>query len=129
MTQLFNRTQGKQKRRELRRNMTNTEIMIWSKLRRKQVCGYKFRRQYGVGSYIIDFYCSKIKLAVEIDGDTHFQEGIEAYDQQRQAFIEGFGIRFLRFTNRDIYENLDGVLETIRRVMKQMSEQDSNNLH
>ena len=74
MTELFNKTQGKQKRRELRRNMTKAELMIWSKLRRKQVCGYKFRRQYGVGSYIIDFYCPKIKLAVEIDGDRIFRK-------------------------------------------------------
>ena len=118
MTRHFNKATEKQKRRHLRRNMTQAERMVWAKLRDKQMCDYKFRRQYSVGSYVIDFYCPALKLAVEIDGESHFEEGVEAYDQQRQAFIENFGIRFLRFTNREIYENLEGVLEAIRQVVK-----------
>ena len=86
--------------------MTEAETLVWSKLRAKQMCGYKFRRQYSVGVYILDFYCPSLKLAIEIDGDTHFQAGARKYDLARQEFIERFGIRFLRFTNPQVCENL-----------------------
>lgn len=82
--------------------------------------GLKFIRQYGVGSYVIDFYCPKLKLAIEIDGDSHFQERAEEYDKKRQKFIEQFGIKFLRVTNTDIYENLDGVTEEIIDIANQL---------
>jgi very-short-patch-repair endonuclease len=113
MTILFNKEEAKDKRRALRKNMPQAEVMLWSKLRGKNVKGYKFRRQYSVGSYIVDFYCAELKLAIEIDGESHFIEGSEDRDRQRQEFIESAGIRFLRFTNTDVYERLDGVLETI----------------
>ena len=87
--------------------------MLWSKLRGKNVKGYKFRRQYSIGAYIVDFYCAEMKLAVELDGESHFIEGSEERDRKRQAFIESAGICFLRFTNTDVYERLDGVVETI----------------
>jgi len=113
MTQLFNKEEVKDKRRALRKNMPPAEVILWSKLRGKNVKGYKFRRQYSVGTYIVDFYCAELKLAIEIDGESHFIEGSEDRDRQRQEFIESAGIRFLRFTNTDVYERLDGVLETI----------------
>jgi len=77
------------------------------------VDGYKFRRQYSVGKFVIDFYCARSKLAIEVDGDSHFSEVSEVFDKERQDFIESFGISFLRFTNKDIYENLDEVLSKI----------------
>ena len=120
MTRLFNRTREKEKRLKLRKNMTEAEILVWSKLRAKQICGHKFRRQYSVGVYSLDFYCPALKLAIEIDGDTHFQAGARKYDLARQEFIERFGIRFLRFTNLQVCENLEGVLESIRKTVKQM---------
>ncbi len=113
MTQLFNKPEVKDKRRALRKNMPQAEVMLWSKLRGKNVKGYKFRRQYSVGTYIVDFYCAELKLAIEIDGESHFIAGSEDHDRKRQAFIESAGIRFLRFTNTDVYERLDGVLEAI----------------
>ncbi|MEK6742206.1 MAG: endonuclease domain-containing protein [Nitrospirota bacterium] len=113
MTQLFNKTEIKDKRRTLRKNMPQAEVMLWSKLRGKNVKGYKFRRQYSVGSFIVDFYCAELKLAIEIDGESHFIEGSEDRDRKRQEFIESAGIRFIRFTNTDVYERLDGVLEAI----------------
>ena len=121
MTQYFNKITEKQKRRQLRNNLTQAERVVWAKLRDKQMGGHKFRRQYSVDSYVVDFYCPVLKLAVEIDGDSHFEEGVEAYDQQRQAFIENFGIRFLRFTNREVFENLEGVLEAIRQSVKRLN--------
>ena len=93
--------------------MPRAEVILWSKLKDKGVKGYKFRRQYSVEGFVIDFYCPKIKLALEVDGDSHFTEEADTRDKERQAIIESFGITFLRFTNKEIYENVDGVLEKI----------------
>jgi very-short-patch-repair endonuclease len=97
--------------------MPQAEVMLWARLRGKNLNGWKFRRQYSVGPYIVDFYCVESKLAIEIDGESHFVEGAEEYDRRRQVFIESIGIRFLRITNTDVYENLDGVLETIMQQL------------
>ena len=113
MPRIFNRSSERDKRRHLRKSETKAEAVIWSKVREKQILGLSFRRQYSVGPYVIDFYCPALKLAVEIDGDSHFQEGVQADDQLREDFISSFGIRFLRFTNEEVYRNLEGVLETI----------------
>jgi very-short-patch-repair endonuclease len=101
--------------------MPKAEILLWANLSRKQLLGYKFRRQYSVEQYVIDFYCPALKLAIEIDGDSHFQPGAKERDAERQGFIETFGIEFLRFTNADIYENLDGVIDTIAEFITQRS--------
>ncbi len=121
MTQFFNRTQDKEKRRLLRNNMPRAEALIWSKLKAKQMLGYKFRRQYSVDRYVVDFYCPELKLAVEIDGDSHFQTGSEDNDRHRQAFIESIGIQFLRFTNEDVFKNIEGVVEIVRRTAMEMN--------
>lgn len=119
MTQVFNKAEEKPKRRMLRKNMPQAEILLWSKLKDKGLKGYKFRRQYSIDRFVVDFYCPKVKLAVEVDGDSHFVEGTDICDRERQSIIESYGITFLRFTNREIYENIDGVLEKImERVLK-----------
>ncbi|MBE9504090.1 MAG: endonuclease domain-containing protein [Proteobacteria bacterium] len=115
MTKIFNRSSEKKKRRSLRFGMPKSEILLWDKIRGRQIKGFKFRRQYSVGRYVVDFYCPKTKLAIEVDGDSHFQEGAEDYDKERQRYIESCGIRFLRFTNLDVQENMDGVLDVIYR--------------
>ena len=79
--------------------MPEAEIILWSKLKGKQVYGCKFRRQYSVGSYIIDFYCPKLKLAIEVDGTSHFQPGSKTKDNDRQKYIETYGIHFLSKTS------------------------------
>jgi very-short-patch-repair endonuclease len=117
MTLLFNRTTEKEKRRTLRKNMPEPEKLMWTRLRAKQINGYKFRRQYSVGKYIIDFYCPEAKLAIEIDGDSHFTDEQIQHDCMRQKFIETKAIRFLRFTNKDIFENIEGVLFTIEKFL------------
>ena len=121
MTRFFNKTTEKEKRRLLRKNSSKAEILIWERLKGKQVLGYKFRRQYSVGAYVIDFYCPALKLAVEIDGDSHFQEEAEDNDKQRQAFIESFGVRFLRFTNEEVFTNSRGMLEVIRQAVQEVA--------
>lgn len=120
MTKLFNKTSEKLKRRELRSNMTKAEAIVWQKLRCKQIENCKFRNQYSVDQFVLDFYSPEIKLAIEIDGESHFQEGVAQYDEERQIFIESAGIKFLRFTNQDVYENLNGVLETITDKIQEL---------
>lgn len=112
---IFNRTSKKLKRRTLRRTMPQAEIILWAYLKNKQLYGYKFRRQYSIGKYIVDFYCPQLRLAIEVDSPSHFTNKTKKYDLRRQKYIEKFGIRFLRVTNLDIYENIHGVIEEIAR--------------
>ena len=77
--------------------------MLWAKLKRKNLGGHKFRRQYSINEYVIDFYCPSKRLAIEIDGDSHFQDEAINYDFNRQKYMESFGIKFLRFKNSDVY--------------------------
>lgn len=83
------------------------------KLKNKQVCGERFLRQYSVDQYILDFYCPRLKLAIEVDGDSHFRPGAQEQDAARQKHVQAFGIRFLRFTNEDVCRNIDGVCQAI----------------
>jgi very-short-patch-repair endonuclease len=110
---IFNKPKFKELRQKLRNNMPDAEIILWSELQGKRLNGLKFRRQYGVGSYVVDFYCHKFKLAIEVDGDSHFEEGAEEKDKRRQEYIESQGIKFFRCTNTDVYENLNGVIEDL----------------
>jgi very-short-patch-repair endonuclease len=93
--------------------MPKSEVILWSKLKNRQMHGERFLRQYGVDQYVLDFYCPRLKLAIEIDGDSHFMPGAEEQDKARQEYIESFGIQFLRFTNEDVYKNIDGVCQTL----------------
>ncbi len=113
MAKIFNNNAVKGKRRSLRKQMPPAEVALWQVLRNKQANGHKFRRQYSVEQYILDFYCPSAKLAIEIDGDSHFNETAIKADKIRQKAIEDMGIEFLRFTNHDIHENLEGVFEKI----------------
>ena len=124
MTKLYNKTSEKDKRQSLRNNMPPAEQLIWARLKGKQVENCKFRRQYSVGAFVIDFYTVEIKLAIEIDGDSHFGDGAEVADRERQSLIESSGIRFLRFTNRQVYEELDAVIEAISRMICILRELD-----
>jgi very-short-patch-repair endonuclease len=113
MTEYFNRSNEKGLRRRLRKEMPKAEVLLWSRLRSKQLLGKRFRRQYSVGPFSIDFYCPEVNLAVELDGDTHLSPEARRHDAERQAYVESFGIRFVRFSNNDVCENLDGVIQSI----------------
>ena len=95
--------------------MPKAEGILWTRIRRRQLQGCKFRRQYSIGSYVIDFFSAEIRLGIELDGDSHLEPGASEYDKKRQHFIESFGIRTIRISNSDVYGNLDGVLEIIER--------------
>ena len=84
--QKFNLPEQKLFRRELRRNMTSAEVTLWQMLKGKQVGGFKFRRQFGVGPFVLDFYCPVLRLAIELDGEYHFSEEMESYDEARSMY-------------------------------------------
>ena len=113
--ELFNQREKKSFRQKLRNEQTNAEKLLWFQLRARRLDGWKFRRQQGVGDYIVDFYCSEAKLVIELDGDSHFEPGAQDRDNQRESFLNDNGLRVLRFTNRDIYDSLDSVIDIIRQ--------------
>src|SRR3989344_1638473 len=108
MTEVFNKKSSSMLRRNLRKVSPKPEHIIWNRLRNRQLNGFKFRRQFGIGRYIVDFYCPQAKLAIEIDGDSHDRENAQLQDKVRQQEIEVLGMRFLRFTNREVMENIEG---------------------
>ncbi|HAB53362.1 MAG: hypothetical protein A2455_02845 [Ignavibacteria bacterium RIFOXYC2_FULL_35_16] len=116
MTKHYNKKSEQEKRRILRTNMTFCERLVWVFLRKKQY-GYRFLRQYSVDHYVIDFYCPKLKLAVEIDGDVHEQEDQKKYDEVRQKYLEEFGIKFVRITNEELLGNPNKAFEKIENVI------------
>ena len=83
MTEYFNREEQKELRRRGRRNMPPAEVLLWSRLRNRQVQGRKFRRQYSVGPYALGFYCPEARLAIEVDGDSHFSAEGRKHDEVR----------------------------------------------
>ena len=99
--------------RELRRNMTDAEKLLWSEIRGKQLKGYQFYRQKIIGNYIVDFYCSKSKLVIEIDGSQHYCVEGKEKDRARDDYMASMGIKVLRFSDREIFENLNGIVERI----------------
>ena len=111
--EVHNRPAMEPRRKELRRNLTPAEAALWKSLQRSQVCGKKFRRQHSVGHYILDFYCADCRLAVELDGQGHFTSMTSEYDYRREEYLKRLNIRVLRFENRLVFENLEGVLRTI----------------
>ena len=102
--------------RELRREMTPQEHKLWQRLRGKQLLGLRFRRQHPINRFILDFFCYEHKVAVEIDGDSHYQPDQQEYDQARTDWLVQHGIRVIRFTNRDLDANIEGVLGEIAQV-------------
>ncbi len=106
MAYIYNRQDQKDLRRQLRKNQSSVERLLWSKLRNRQLLDYKFRRQYGIGPFIVDLCCPEAKLVIEADGDSHFIDLVaQVKDKVRQKYIEDLGFTVLRFTNRDIVKS------------------------
>lgn len=102
-------------KRRLRSDMTGPEKRLWSRLRSRQLQGSKFRRQHGIGPYIVDFYCPEQSLVIEIDGDSHADAEQIQKDQRRDRYLQSIGLRVVRYTNDYIMKNLDGVLEDLQK--------------
>ena len=101
--------------RELRRNPTDSERTLWRHLRLRQLGGYKFRRQYPLGEYIVDFICLEKRLIIEVDGGQHSEQA--TYDSKRKAWLAAQGFYMLRFWNNQIFEDLEAVEEQILEAL------------
>lgn len=99
--------------RSFRKTPTDAERRLWSELRNRELIGFKFRRQHPVGDRIVDFYCADAKLAIELDGSGHFYDLKRGDDLDREIELYEKGVRVLRFSNEEVFENLDGVLNLI----------------
>jgi len=99
--------------RKLRRTPTDAEIRLWSRLRRKQLAGFRFRRQHPLGPYVVDFFCAAAKLVVEVNGGQHADDG-----DARTRWLEARGYRVIRFWNNEVLANTEGVLSTILAVLR-----------
>ncbi|WP_043238601.1 endonuclease domain-containing protein [Stutzerimonas azotifigens] len=104
--------------RQLRHDLTDCEHLIWSHLRNRRLGGLKFRRQHPWPPYVLDFYCPERALVVELDGSQHLTPAGRAQDAQRTLHLHAAGLTVLRFSNLDVLDNLDGVLETIMNQAK-----------
>ena len=112
-------TQSKKKfRKELRNSLTAAEAVLWHNLKGSQLLGKKFRRQASIGRYIVDFHCPECGLVIELDGERHFSITIDEYEAERTKYLEAEGLRVIRFENKELYENLEGILETIKEALQ-----------
>jgi very-short-patch-repair endonuclease len=99
--------------RNLRRSMTEAEKVLWGYLQNRKAGGYKFRRQHPLGSYIADFYCHEKRLVVEVDGEIHLNPETVEKDENRTAVLERYGIAVIRFSNQEVLEDTESVVQSI----------------
>lgn len=110
----------KQIRKKLRNNMTPAEARLWTLIKNNQLEGRKFRRQFSVANYVLDFYCPEEKLAIEMDGVYHFTPYQIAKDKQRDAYLNSVGIRVLRFENKRLWNDADGLINEIKNYLNRV---------
>lgn len=122
MTEHFNKSSEKVKRRKLRQNQTEAEKLIWRFLRNRQLLGHKFKRQYSVDHFVIDFYCPELKLAVEADGATHNESGRKEYDIRREKYLKKFGVSFVRIKDEELFGNPNKAFAKIEDAIKRLKE-------
>ncbi len=115
MYEIFNKSKFLERRKELRKSLTPQEYKLWFYLKGSKL-NFKFRRQHGIGPYIVDFYCREQNLVIEIDGSQHTDA--KEYDQERTNYIETLGIKVLRFWNSEIEKNIKAVLHKIEQELK-----------
>ena len=109
------------RRRDLRVKQTEAEKILWQKLRNRQINGFKFFRQCSIGKYIADFYCSELRLVIELDGSQHYEENSLEYDKIREEFMKNLDIKTIRFNNLDVFKNLDEVMERVYDEVRKSS--------
>ena len=107
--------------RNLRKNQTDAEKKLWSILRNRQLSGVKFRRQFplGLGRYIVDFYCPEYKLGIEADGGQHYENKGRERDEFRTKELKELSVEIIRFNNKEILTNIDGVFEVIHKAIEE----------
>ncbi len=109
----------KERARYLRQHMTRAEVLLWQQLRARRMEGCDFDRQRPIDEYIVDFFSKDLMLAIEVDGVTHDSATGQQHDQRRQQRLEALGVRFLRFQDEEVRQNLEGVLAVIRRWVRE----------
>lgn len=107
--------------RELRKELTEAEKLLWAALRNRKLNGLKFRRQHPLDKFIVDFYCNEKKLAVELDGSVHDEKINKEYDEARTAMLAGLNVFVLRFKNEEVINNMQNVLERIRTIAEMLN--------
>jgi very-short-patch-repair endonuclease len=115
---LHDPSKSKENRKSLRKSLTSAEAFLWKNLQGKKLKGKKFRRQHGIGSFIVDFYCAEEQLVVELDGEVHMNPTAQEYDKKRTKYLEKNGLTVLRFENKMVFENLSSVLLEIEENFK-----------
>jgi len=115
---IYNQPKMKPLRRALRRHGTPAEGAFWRLVKNKQIVGLTFRRQYSIGCYVLDFYCPKLKLCIELDGEGHFGKNRGELDTQRTQFLNQMGITVQRFENKTIFEYPLDVVEWLAEYAK-----------
>jgi very-short-patch-repair endonuclease len=110
--------------RKLRKTMTEGELLLWNELKNDKLLGFDFDRQCFIDEYIVDFYCRDLMLAIEIDGMSHNNEDAFTKDETRQQKLEGFGIKFLRFTETEMKNDMFNVLRTIETTVIEIIKND-----
>lgn len=108
----------RQSARELRKNMTDAERKLWKHIRRKQIEGLQFYRQRPVGNYIVDFYCPDAGVVIEVDGGQHYTGKENEADKKRDDFMNSVGLDVLRFSNIEVLQNIEGVVDHILEYLK-----------
>lgn len=106
--------------KELRKTQTETEKVLWSKLNKNQILGLQFRRQHPIDKFIVDFFCAKIKLVVEIDGSIHDIPEYQNHDLGRTDILNDFGITVVRFTNEQIINEIDYIVNQIKDIAEKL---------
>jgi very-short-patch-repair endonuclease len=114
---IYNTTERGAYRKKLRKSLTPAEATLWKCLQRSQILGRKFRRQFSIGRYVLDFYCAECRLAIELDGQGHFEINADLHEVARTKYLEGCGIRILRFENEVLFNNMEAVLEAIKAAI------------
>lgn len=112
--QIFSANRMIYRRRDLRQKSTQAEEILWNVVRRKNL-GYKFKRQFSIDNFVIDFYCPDKKLAIELDGEIHKQRKI--YDAYRTKYLKAYGVKEIRFTNTEIVKDLTDVVRQIKTIL------------
>ena len=114
--------------RYLRKNSTLSEVLLWNELKAGKMLGYKFNRQKPIGNYIVDFYCSKLSLVIEVDGCSHESEESFIKDAERQKIIEAMGLKFIRVDDLEVKFNLSNVVMEIETMILNWQDLQANNI-
>lgn len=116
-----NSERSKKRRQYLRNHATETEKILWTRIKQKQINAVKFRRQHSIGPYIVDFYAPQIGMVIEIDGPSHFLPENQAHESRRNKYLNENVNTILRFQNSESYENLEGVLISIQEKIEELA--------